>query len=245
MATFHFENKRALVTGAGKGIGRDVVIALVAAGATVTAVSRTEADLTLLKQQFPAIRTVCVNIADAAQVQAALQNVGPIDLLVNCAGVAMNEPFLSTTLERFDATLDTNVRAAFVVSQLVARGMVERKTGGSIVNVSSVASTLALVDHTSYCVSKGALDQLTRMMALELGPHKIRTNSVNPTVVMTEMGRANWSDPAKAGPVLARIPLGKFPEVPHVVNAILYFLSDASDMINGTFLPIDGGLLID
>eukprot|EP01137_Pigoraptor_chileana_P019742 Opistho-2@81189 len=121
--------------------------------------------------------------------------------------------------------------------------MVESRKGGSIVNISSQASQRPLVNHTAYCASKGALDQLTRVMALELGPHNIRVNCVNPTVVMTDMGRLGWSDPAKAGPMLSRIPLNRFAEVSDVVNATLFLLSDRSGMVHGCMLPVDGGFL--
>lgn len=110
-------------------------------------------------------------------------------------------------------------------------------------NVSSQASQRALTNHTVYCSTKGALDMLTKMMALELGPHKIRVNAVNPTVVMTPMGRTNWSDPHKAKAMLDRIPLGKFAEVENVVDTILFLLSNRSGMTTGSTLPVDGGFL--
>lgn len=164
---------------------------------------------------------------------------------MNNAGVASNAPFLEATVADFDSTMNVNLRSAFVISQVVAKDMVARKiTHGSIVNVSSQASMVALDNHTAYCTSKAALDQLTRMMALELGPKGIRTNAVNPTVVLTEMGTKAWSDPAKAGPMLAKIPLGKFAEVEDVVEAVLFLLSPAkARMINGVTLPVDGGFL--
>lgn len=121
--------------------------------------------------------------------------------------------------------------------------MINRKVSGAIVNVSSQASQVGLPDHTAYCISKGALDQLTRVSATELGPHGIRVNSVNPTVVLTEMGKAAWSDNAKAAPMLARIPLRRFAEEEDVVNAIVFLLSDKASMINGTLLRVDGGFL--
>lgn len=103
-----------------------------------------------------------------------------------------------------------NVKAVFNVSQVVAKDMVDKGIKGSIVNLSSQASQAALLDHAAYCASKGAVDMLTKVMAMELGPHGIRVNSVNPTVTMTDMGRLGWADPAKAGPMLAKIPLGRF-----------------------------------
>ncbi|TWW81786.1 L-xylulose reductase [Takifugu flavidus] len=183
------------------------------------------------------------DLADWEATEAALQHIGSIDLLVNSAACTSLQPFLEVTPEQFDKLFNVNVKAALHVSQIVAHGMIARGSGGSIVNVSSQASQCALRDHTIYCATKAALDMLTKMMALELGPHKIRVNSVNPTVVMTEMGRLAWSEPEKASAMTSRIPLGHFAEVEDVVNTILFLLSDKSKMTNGVTLPVDGGFL--
>ena len=119
--------------------------------------------------------------------------------------------------------------------------MIEQKYRGSIVNISSQAGMVALKDHVVYGASKGAVDQITRNHALELGPHGIRVNSINPTVVLTDMGRRGWSDPAKATDMLSKIPMGKFAEVEDIVHLIAYISSDKADMISGVILPIDGG----
>ncbi|XP_047464795.1 L-xylulose reductase [Mugil cephalus] len=238
-----FAGKQALVTGAGKGIGKATALALARCGAKVTAVTRTQADLNSLTEECPSITPVCVDLADWGATEAALQNIGPIDLLVNNAACANLQPFLEVTPDQFDRAFSVNVKAVLHVSQIVARGMKARGSGGSIVNVSSQASQCALRDHAVYCATKGALDMLTKVMALELGPHKIRVNSVNPTVVMTEMGRIGWSDPKKAKTMISRIPLGHFAEVEDVVNSILFLLSDKSNMTNGVTLPVDGGFL--
>ncbi|XP_019642604.1 PREDICTED: L-xylulose reductase-like [Branchiostoma belcheri] len=237
-----FDGKKALVTGAGKGIGRDVAKTMYKCGAEVFALSRTQEDLDSLVQECPGIHPVQCDLADPEATKSAVESVGPIDLLVNNAGVTSLQPFLEVTLDAFEKVMNINVRAVMQVSQIVAKGMVERGTGGSIVNVSSLASKSALKEHTSYCTSKGALDIMSKVMALELGPHKIRVNTVNPTVVMTDMGQKVWgSDPAKSGPMLARIPLGKFVEVEDVVHAILFLLSDKAAMMTGTNLPVEGG----
>ncbi|XP_052052663.1 L-xylulose reductase [Apodemus sylvaticus] len=235
--------RRALVTGAGKGIGRSTVLALQAAGAQVVAVSRTQEDLDSLVRECPGVEPVCVDLADWEATERALSNVGPVDLLVNNAAVALLQSFLEVTKEACDTSFNVNLRAVIQVSQIVARGMIARGVPGAIVNVSSQASQRALTNHTVYCSTKGALDMLTKMMALELGPHKIRVNAVNPTVVMTPMGRTNWSDPHKAKAVLDRIPLGKFAEVENVVDTILFLLSNRSAMTTGSTLPVDGGFL--
>ncbi|CAI9568445.1 unnamed protein product [Staurois parvus] len=239
-----FAGRRALVTGAGKGIGRSTVKALRAAGAAVIAVSRTAEDLESLARECPGVETVCVDLGEWSATEAAMESIGLVDLLVNNAGVAHLQPFLDITQEAFDRSFSVNVRAAILVSQIVARQMVERGIPGAIVNVSSQASQVALQDHAVYCATKGALDMLTKVMALELGPKKIRVNCVNPTVVMTDMGRANWSDSQKAEPMLNRIPMGRFAEVEDVVNSILFLLSDKSGMTTGACLPVDGGYLI-
>ncbi|EGW06279.1 L-xylulose reductase [Cricetulus griseus] len=235
--------RRALVTGAGKGIGRSTVLALQAAGARVVAVSRTQADLDSLASECPGVETVCVDLADWETTEKALSSVGPVDLLVNNAAVALLQPFLEVTKEACDTSFNVNLRAVIQVSQIVARGMIARGVPGAIVNVSSQASQRALTNHSVYCSTKGALDMLTKMMALELGPHKIRVNAVNPTVVMTPMGRTNWGDPHKAKVMLDRIPLGKFAEVENVVDAILFLLSNRSSLTTGCTLPVDGGFL--
>lgn len=240
-----FAGSRALVTGAGKGIGRATSLALARCGAEVTAVTRTQADLDTLLLECPSIRPVCVDLADWDATAAALSDdiIGPVDLLVNNAAATSLSSFLEVTPTEFDKCFNVNVKAVLHVSQLVARGMKARGRGGAIVNISSQASQRALLDHAVYCASKGALDMLTRVMALELGPHQIRVNSVNPTVVLTEMGRLGWSDSTKAQTMTSRIPLGRFAEVEDVVNSVLFLLSDKSGMTSGVTLPVDGGFL--
>lgn len=237
-----FSGKRALVTGAGKGIGREIAQLLTECEATVVALSRTQEDLDTLKDEI-GCETIVADLSDVKAARQAAEQAGTVHLLVNNAGVSIPQPFLETTAEAFDKTLAVNVRAAMIVSQVVARQMIERDEGGAIVNLSSQASTVALADHTAYCASKGALDQLTRVMALELGSHNIRVNCINPTVTLTPMGKMAWGDAAKSGPMLAKIPLGRFAQPRDVAHAVAFLLSDQSDMIHGTMLPVDGGFL--
>ena len=240
-ALFDFSGKRALVTGAGKGIGRETVKALVECGAEVVALSRTQSDLDSLSSELPGITALCVDLRKLDETLEVAQSLGPIHLLVNNAGVTELQSFLDVTQDAFEYVMDINVKAVLFVSQVVAKGMVERGQGGSIVNISSQSSICALPNHTVYCASKGALDMLSAVMGLELGAHGVRVNTVHPTVVMTDMGKKAWSDPKKAGDMLSKIPMGKFAEVEDVVNAILFLLSDKSAMINCTKLPVDGG----
>ncbi|XP_042862255.1 L-xylulose reductase-like [Penaeus japonicus] len=238
-----FSGRRALVTGAGKGIGRATALKLAEMGAEVFALSRTAKNLDSLRAECPSIKTICVDLSDWTATREAVQKIVPIHLLVNNAAMAALEPFLTTSPETFDNLMNVNVKALMNVSQVVAGDLVNREERGSIVNVSSQAGQRALTDHTAYSCTKAAVDMMTKMMALELGPKNIRINAVSPTVVLTDMGRLGWSDPAKAGPMLARIPQGKFAEVCDVVNAIVFLLKDESDMVNGHMLPVDGGFL--
>jgi len=206
----NFKGQRALVTGAGKGIGRSTAKMLVECGAEVIALSRTQADLDSLKEEVPTIQTVCLDLSDIEAATSKIESLGDIHLLVNNAGIAILGPFEEIKFEDFDKIFSVNVKAPLFIAQVVAKQMITRGSGGAIVNVSSQASMIALKDHTLYCSTKAAMDMFTKSLALELGPHKIRVNAVNPTVVMTDMGRLGWSDPAKAKPMLDTIPLGRF-----------------------------------
>ena len=157
--------------------------------------------------------------------------------------MAVIKPFLDISPADYDAQMETNLKAAYFVAQAAARNMVQHARAGSIVHVSSQASQAALANHSLYGMSKAALDNLAKNMALELGPHGVRVNCVNPTVVLTDMGRENWSEEAKARPMLDKIPLGRFAEVEEVVGPVLFLLGQQSSMVNGTTLNVDGGFL--
>lgn len=235
-----FDGKRVLVTGAGKGIGNTTARLLATRGAQVVALSRSADDLAILGAGT-GMETIAVDLADAAATREAAERAQPIDLLVNNAGTTTLEPFLETTAATFDELMAVNVRAAMIVAQACAKSMIARGAGGAIVNVSSLSSTNGFRDHAAYCASKGALDALTRVMAIELGPHGIRVNSVNPTVVLTPMAAKAWSDPARSAAMLSRIPLGRFATPEDVAEVICFLLDDASAMVHGESLLVDGG----
>lgn len=235
--------KRAMVTGAGKGIGRTIAALLSECGAEVVALSRTSDDLESLSREI-GCRTLVTDLEDPDAAADAAREAGEVDLLINNAGISIPQPFLNTSVESLDRTMSVNLRSVLIISQVIAKGMIERGRGGSIVNISSQASLVALADHASYCASKGALDQLTRVMALELGPHGIRVNSVNPTVTLTPMAEMAWSEQSKRDAMLAKIPLGRFAKPTEIARTVAFLLSDHSAMINGVTLPIDGGYVI-
>ncbi|XP_050671362.1 D-erythrulose reductase-like [Leptidea sinapis] len=239
----YFENRRILVTGGCSGIGRGAVVELWRRGASVVALSNQAEALQKLKHEYPSVDIVSVDLRDWDETRKVVDALGVFSGLVNCAGFIHNQSFFDCLPNVFDETMQVNVKAILNITQVVAKKMVENKIKGSIVNISSQASMAALKDHISYCTSKGALDAMTRVMALELGPFNIRVNTINPTVVMTELGRRAWADPEKANAMLSKIPLGRFGEVEDVVNAIVFLLSDSASMIHGVHLPVDGGFL--
>jgi L-xylulose reductase len=246
--SFDFTGKSVVVTGAGKGIGRALAEALHQSGCHVCAITRTQADLDDLEKSLgkDRLKTVKADLGNAQQAETAMDKaiglLGRIDFLVNNAGIASLDPFLNAKPADFENVMKVNVQAPMVCSQVAARWMIKNRVKGSIVNVSSQASIVALPDHTSYCTSKAALDMLTKMTALELGSHGIRCNAVNPTVVMTDMGKMAWGDDEKAAPMLDRIPLDRFAKVCEVVEPVLFLLSEGAGMINGSVTPIEGGL---
>lgn len=235
-----FQGRRVLVTGAGKGIGRSVVERLVAEGAEVIALSRTKSDLDRLKSEL-GVSTIHCDLADANAARAAAVAALPVDLLVNNAGTTQLDAFLDVKAETFDWLMSVNARAPMIVAQECARDMIRRGHRGAIVNVSSMASLQGVPEHTAYCATKGALDAMTRVMAVELGEHGIRVNTVNPVVTLTPMAIKAWSDPAKAGSMLSRIPMGRFVEPVEVADTILYLLSPRASMVTGASLTVDGG----
>jgi L-xylulose reductase len=232
--------RRVLVTGAGKGIGRSTAERLSALGAQVVALSRDAGDLASLQAAIGST-SVAVDLADARATQTAIEAALPVDLLVNCAGIAILDAFVDTRLEDFDLTMAVNVRAPLQVAQIVVRDWLRRRVPGAIVNVSSIAAQVGTPNHAAYCASKAALDGLTRVMAKELGPHGIRVNSVNPGITLTPMGERAWRDPAKSGPALLRMPLGRFAEPEEVAAVICFLLSAQAAMVHGVCLDVDGG----
>lgn len=238
-----FNGKVALVTGAGKGIGKVIAKELARCGAHVIALSRTQSDLDSLKEENPNMQTVCLDLSNWEASRAAVEQLGNIDLLVNNAAVAICEPAMDAKPDDFDIMMNINAKAVLNMSQIVANNLINRRAPGAIVNISSQASMAALADHVLYSATKAAVDSITRSLALEFGSKSIRVNAVNPTVITTDMSMVGWSDPAKRAWMTERIPLGRFGEAIEVANPVLFLLSDKASMVNGVCLPIDGGFI--
>jgi NAD(P)-dependent dehydrogenase (short-subunit alcohol dehydrogenase family) len=237
---FELQNQRILVTGATSGIGLDIAQALAELGANLVLIGRNRDILAELEQSLGAL-TLAVDITDEAAVNAAFAEMPPLDGLVNCAGISILDDVLDVKAKDLEQIMTTNVTASAVVAREAARHMIANGRQGSIVNVSSQAAMAALPGHLGYCASKAAMDAMTRVLCLELGPKGIRVNSVNPTVTLTPMAERAWADPAKRDPMLAAIPLGRFAAPREVALPVAFLLSSAASMISGASLPIDGG----
>lgn len=237
---FELQNQRILVTGATSGIGLDIAQALAELGANLVLIGRNRDILAELEQSLGAL-TLAIDITDEAAVTAAFSEMPVLDGLVNCAGISILDGVLDVKAKDLDQIMATNVTASAVVAREAARHMIANGRQGSIVNVSSQAAMAALPGHLGYCASKAAMDAMTRVLCLELGPKGIRVNSVNPTVTLTPMAERAWADPAKRDPMLAAIPLGRFATSREVALPVAFLLSSAASMISGASLPIDGG----
>lgn len=235
-----FNGKTILVTGASGGIGGATVRKLAERGANVVAAGRVEAGLDKIATDTGA-RILPFDLTSEDSVASAIGN---LDLwgVVNCGGYGgeIASP-QDTDIAVFDKVIAINARGALLVTKYAARTMIRLGQGGSIVNVSSQASLVALNGHISYGSSKAALDNITRVSALELGQYGIRVNSVNPTVVMTEMSAFYWGRPEIGEPFLEQMPLHKWATEDDIAGPIVFLLSDEAAMISGVSLPIDGG----
>jgi NAD(P)-dependent dehydrogenase (short-subunit alcohol dehydrogenase family) len=250
LPSFGLAGKRALVTGATKGMGRDAAVALADAGADLFLTGRDEGELAECAEEVRGLgrraETMAADLADLDAVRSlgatAIEALGGIDVLVNNAGVAELEPVLEVTEEKWDHQLDVNLKAPFFLTQAVARSMVEAGTGGKVINIASTAGLIGVPDHSAYCASKGGLLTLTKTLAFELGPHGIQVNAICPAIVMTPMGRQVWDHPGIREEALAKFPAGRFGEELDISAAIVYLASSASDWMTGSQLVIDGGL---
>jgi NAD(P)-dependent dehydrogenase (short-subunit alcohol dehydrogenase family) len=244
---FRLDGRRALITGAGRGLGAAIAQGLQELGATVYGTSRDRASAEEIARRH-GTEPVVLDVADVEQATEAVtrlqESVGGIDLLVNNAGINVVDTALDIRPQDWQAVHDTNVKGLFFVSQAVARDLVERGMRGSIVNIGSQAGAVAIEDRATYGASKGAIAQLTRNLALEWAPHGIRVNNVAPTFVRTDLTAETLAPGAWADMLLSRIPMGRFGDPEDVVGAVAFLLGDAAGLITGHTLLVDGGYTI-
>ena len=245
---FSLAGRRALVTGASKGIGLEICAVLADAGADIVAVARDAGGLAEARQAVEQTGQECLTVeAEMATVDGprdaarqALGHFGAIDILVNNAGTTAPESILNTKVEDWDRINAVNLRAPFLLAQALGPKMIERRMG-KIVNVSSQTSGVLIPDHASYAASKNGLNALTKAITCEWAQYNIQCNAICPTVILTPMGEKVWGDPAKGDPMKAKIPAGRFGKPVEVADLVLFLASSASDMINGDLIMLDGG----
>lgn len=246
---YRLDDQCAMVTGASRGIGAEIAMALAAAGAHLVISGRDTAGLENTRQAVERLGRRCDAItvdlrhseATHGLAEQALALHGTVDILVNNAGIVFVEDLLSTTLEHWEETQAVNLRAPFLLSQKLLPAMIQQRRG-KIINISSVAAVLAPEGHAAYSASKGGLNLLTQTMAAEWGRYNIQANAVAPTVILTEMGQKVWGEASKGDPMKARIPARRFGQPNEVADLVLFLASSASDFICGQVIRVDGGL---
>lgn len=242
--SFRLDGKCAFVAGGSRGIGLGCSMALAEAGADVLIAARSKDQVENAAAQICAAgykaRGIALDVTDHGGVRAVFKTNGPFDVLVNSAGIARHGSPIDTTPEDFDAVMHVNVRAAFFLAQESARGM-QSLGGGSIIQISSQMGHVGGQDRAVYCGSKHAIEGFNKAMAIDLGPDKIRVNSVCPTFVRTPMTEPTFADPHKVAWILEKIKLGRVGEVEDIMGAVLFLATDASQLVTGTSILVDGG----
>lgn len=246
---FRLEGRTALVTGAGRGIGRSAAVALAYAGAQVWLMARTQSDLDSAVAEITAgggrAHALVCDVTDAAAVNRAIASLPSLDILVNNAGMNIPQPFVDVSEANLDKVLDLNIRAMFIMAQAAVKKMLEspdrKSRGGSVINITSQMGHVGAPTRTVYCLTKHAIEGFTKALAVELAPQNIRVNSIAPTFLETPMTAPMFAKPEFAKWVMERIPLGRLGQLDEVAAAVVFVASDAASLMTGTSLVIDGG----
>jgi 2-deoxy-D-gluconate 3-dehydrogenase len=249
-ATFDLSGKIAIVTGGGRGIGRAIALGLAGAGASVVVTSRTQREIEAVVEEvqksgakaLAVVTDLTVNDQLENLVQATVKKFGKIDILVNNAARSFLRSLMDLREDGWDKVFNTNVKAVWLLSRLVARKMMEQKSG-RIINITTVGAEKAELGMAAYGCSKAALKMLTRCMAREWAQFGIQVNAVGPGLTKTDFSKPIWSNPEVAKHVSAAIPMGRLAEPEEIVGLVLFLASDAARFITGHSIYVDGGAL--
>jgi NAD(P)-dependent dehydrogenase (short-subunit alcohol dehydrogenase family) len=244
--SFRLDGKRAIVTGAGRGIGLAAAAALAQAGADVTLAARTTQEIEAAAAAIGSNASAAVlDVSDIAAVQAFFADRPAFDVLVNNAGTNRPKPMWDVTADDFDAVMGLNVKSAFFVAQACAQRMIAEGIAGSLIHMSSQMGHVGGPNRSLYCASKWAMEGMSKSFALDLAPHGIRSNTIAPTFIETPLTRPFFEDEAFKASVLAKIKLGRIGKVEDLMGAIVFLASNASALMTGTSVVIDGGWTVD
>lgn len=243
--SFRLDGKRALVVGASSGIGQACAIALGEYGASVQVVARRIAALNETVQAIQALgghaSATALDITDIAQTEGWIADHGPFDILINAAGTARHSAALETSEADFDVVVDLNFKSAYFVTRAVAKGLIEANKTGSLITISSQMAKIGGIDRAVYSASKHAIEGMTKSMAIEWGKHGIRINTICPTFIRTALTAPTFENPERVQWINQKIKLGRAGEVQDIMGTAVFLASDASALITGTALMVDGG----
>lgn len=243
--SFKLTGRRALVTGGSSGIGLGCAVVLAEAGAHVVLAARGEEALNKAVDAINAAghsaEAMLMDISDIDSLTGAMKSQAAFHVVVNSAGMAAHSPALETTVEDYQRVMDTNVRGAYFVSTGAAHGMVKAEIAGSIIHISSQMGHVGGIDRAVYCASKHALEGMVKSMAIEWGPHNIRINTLSPTFIKTPLTEVTFNNPERVAWIKSKIKLDRIGEVEDIMGSVLYLACDASALVTGTTLMVDGG----
>ena len=247
--SFQLNGKKALVTGASRGIGLGGAMALAEHGAHVVMAARNAEEIGAAAQQVKAAgysaESISLDVGDHAAMVSAVRQHGPFDILFNNAGTNKPMPYVDVTPDNFEMITDLNLKAAFFMAQEVAKGMIEAGKGGSIIHTSSQMGHVGGIDRSVYCGTKFGIEGVTKASAIELAEHQIRVNTICPTFIRTPMTQSTFDNPERRAWVEEKIKLGRVGEVEDIMGAVVFLASDAAALITGTSIIIDGGWTAD
>ncbi len=247
--SFRLDGKRALVAGASSGIGLACATALAQVGAEVTLAARSagklQAAVDALNAAGFSASAMTLDVADVPAMQAAVASAGPFDVLLNSAGLAIHSPAIETKPDDFDAVSDLNFKGAYFLTTAVAKGLLDAGKPGSLINITSQMAFVGGIDRAVYCGTKHAVEGFTKAMAIEWGKAGIRVNTICPTFIRTPLTEQTFSNPDRVAWIMDKIKLDRIGEVTDIMGPVVYLASDASAMMTGTHLVIDGGWTAD
>ena len=243
--SFSLKNKRALVAGASSGIGLACAVALCERGASVTIAARRKDKLknlsNLLKKNGYSVETMSLDVSNTKKTIKKIQDLEPFDILVNSAGIAKHSLATESNEDDFDKVIGTNFKGAYFLTAAVAKKLAKFKKPGSLINISSQMGLVGGQERSVYSASKHAIEGFTKSMAIEFGPSNIRINTICPTFILTDLTKPTFDNPKKRAWIEEKIKLGRVGRVEDIMGAVIFLASEASALVTGSALVIDGG----